>query len=583
MLQLAFQLIAPDIVLTANHCIPFTGAIEVGRYNISDLFETGYETYVYQEVVQHPRYFDISGNEEDAHDFALIKIYGTTSDIVPIKLNRDEDVPTAGEELRVIGWGTPDEESFFVSATDVLHEAEVFYVPTEECQAVVEANANELPSIPIDFNVTLCAGDFEELDDTCYGDSGGPIMIKGATSEDDVQVGVTSWGPFDCGHPKIPAFYARISEVKDWIDNNVCRLSLNPPDDFGCAPSSVSNEPDFSGELVEVTIEIQLDTSPQETGWILQSANENDVLVTYGYQPIGSLVNETVGFGESLVTTVLNIPNNRAYIFTVLDAYGDGSDVGITIYQGNESEPLLEVPIEQFTHSFSSDFVLGDPPSRSPTQSPAPTATPMPTSPPTAVPPFVTVVITFDPFPGEVGWLLEALNGESPSTQDDFVVDDFFVFDDDLYGSSGPIILEEKYPGSLGASDNTTKVNLLSPEAEPIKYRFTVLDEAEDGICCAYGDGSYQLWLGLPETGTLLAEGSDFGFIVSHTFALDSNGELFGTPSTNNGSGASGSGASGSTNGNTSEPGSSAIYMRKVFAHMVLLTMMVVQIGHFIE
>ena len=370
-------MVAPDIVLTANHCIGQvnTGAVEIGRYNISNVDEA-FETCVFQEVAQHPRYFELSGNKEDTYDVALIKIYGTTSDFSPIKLNRDSNVPsTAGEELYVVGWGT-DEENF-TEVTDVLYQGEVFYVPADECKTIAQEHAEELRLYdnPIDYSVTLCAGDFKELDDTCRGDSGGPILLKGETSEDDVQVGVTSWGPEDCGDPNIPAFYARVSEVKDWIDNNVCRMSLNPPDDFGCAPSSVSNEPDFSGELVEVTIEIQLYTFPQETGWILQSANENDMLVTYGYQPIGSLVNETVGFGGSLVTTVLNIPNNRAYVFTVLDSFGDGAEVGITIYQGNETEPLLDLPIESFEYSFSSDFALGDSPSRSPTASPGSSAT----------------------------------------------------------------------------------------------------------------------------------------------------------------------------------------------------------------
>ena len=499
------QLIAPDIILTANHCAPAVGAVDIGRYNISDANET-FQTFVFEEVLRHPRYYQQAAQDVDEYDYAIIKIYGTTTDFAPVALNRDANVPsTAGEELHVIGWGRPTVNGTS-EVSKVLREAEVFYIPNEDCKQI-KSGTIDLSDNVID-GITLCAADFDELDDACTGDSGGPILLKGENADADIQLGIVSYG-FGCANPKLPGIYARVTQVQEWIDENVCRMSLNPPAAFGCASSDVPNEPDLTGELVDVTLELQLDFFPKETGWILQSPNENDVLVTYAYQAIGSYKNETEELERKNITTVLTIPNNRKYIFTLLDSFGDGN-VGFSI--SKDGEAIIEAPALAFPHSLSFEFVLGVLPTPAPSQSPAPTITPMPSSAPTVTPPFVTVAITFDNYPEETGWFIEALYTDMPD----------------------PVLIEHVYEGTYAnntdGSSITSEVTLFAPQLEPTTYRFTMTDNERDGICCRLGTGSYQLWLGLPEEGTLLAEGAEFYFEESHIFVLDSTGNLVQAP-----------------------------------------------------
>lgn len=54
----------------------------------------------------------------------------------------------------------------------------------------------------------------------------------------------------------------------------------------------------------------------------------------------------------------------------------------------------------------------------------------------------------------------------------------------------------------------------------PMKYCFTLTDNKANGICCDYGTGSYQLWLGEHGKGILIAEGEDFVFEASHEFVV---------------------------------------------------------------
>ena len=48
---------------------------------------------------------------------------------------------------------------------------------------------------------------------------GGPLIIMGDTPDDDIEVGIVSWGS-GCGSS--PAVYARVSRAYDWIVENVC-------------------------------------------------------------------------------------------------------------------------------------------------------------------------------------------------------------------------------------------------------------------------------------------------------------------------------------------------------------------------
>jgi secreted trypsin-like serine protease len=65
--------------------------------------------------------------------------------------------------------------------------------------------------------------------DSCDGDSGGPMILKGASWEQDVQIGLVSFG-HKCGKPKLPGVYHRISESTTWIMETLPQLtSTNDP------------------------------------------------------------------------------------------------------------------------------------------------------------------------------------------------------------------------------------------------------------------------------------------------------------------------------------------------------------------
>lgn len=68
----------------------------------------------------------------------------------------------------------------------------------------------------------MCAGG-NKGEDTCSGDSGGPLMdskLIGAQMRKTV-VGIVSFGPGTCGIEDQPAVYTKVSEFLDWILDNM--------------------------------------------------------------------------------------------------------------------------------------------------------------------------------------------------------------------------------------------------------------------------------------------------------------------------------------------------------------------------
>jgi len=72
-------------------------------------------------------------------------------------------------------------------------------------------------------NDMLCAGPMSGSKDHCFGDSGGPLACKHEGRY--YLIGIVSWG-INCGEPKMPGLYTRVSHYLPWISNE--KLLLGP-------------------------------------------------------------------------------------------------------------------------------------------------------------------------------------------------------------------------------------------------------------------------------------------------------------------------------------------------------------------
>lgn len=70
------------------------------------------------------------------------------------------------------------------------------------------------------WSLQLCFGGIEGQD-SCGGDSGGPLMMSEFSAPPYTQIGVVSYGPIRCGKRDVPGVYTSVPKYRGWIDENM--------------------------------------------------------------------------------------------------------------------------------------------------------------------------------------------------------------------------------------------------------------------------------------------------------------------------------------------------------------------------
>lgn len=193
----AGTLVSPEYVLSAAHCSHHSYTVQIGRHDLTDDFEDYEEIDVEAEII-HPDFNSIDLN----FDFMLIKL-AWPSEYQTIIMDDGSMDLAEGRDVTVMGWGAECEGGDF---SDVLLETEVDVVSITNCR-------NQYPNGAVTDNM-ICAA--REDRDACQGDSGGPLIVNKGWSDEDVQVGIISWG-YGCADPDFPGVYSRVGEAYDWI------------------------------------------------------------------------------------------------------------------------------------------------------------------------------------------------------------------------------------------------------------------------------------------------------------------------------------------------------------------------------
>ena len=201
------SLIAPAWVLTAAHCAEgmWAGdlAVAVGRTLLNST--QGQRSKV-TAVFVDPQFDTPIGL---AHDAALLQLTTPVSAaIAPIRLAAlppaDEQFEAAGTMLTVIGWGTTSTRK--ATYPNDLRKVDVPVVSDATCRGAYGSS--------LDAATMVCAG--APNIDSCYGDSGGPLLAKNGGAP--VQIGIVSWGN-GCAKKRFPGVYSEVNnpETRSWI------------------------------------------------------------------------------------------------------------------------------------------------------------------------------------------------------------------------------------------------------------------------------------------------------------------------------------------------------------------------------
>jgi len=495
------SLIADDIILTAAHCWEHFDGVDMGRHNIKDPDEV-HERFNIERFATHDDFVDknMPGVPYD-NDFMILKLYGWSMN-KPIRLTQNNHIPS-NTELSVMGWGVSDLQNQISS--EVLKEVTVNSLSNYQCKQysgfygpnVVSYSNKITPNM-------LCAKDYNE--DACQGDSGGPLIIRGLLARNDVQVGIVSWG-LGCAHESFPGVYSRISSQFDWIKEHVCLFSEAPPDEFGCEKADRKDN-ENKGNKRAVTVEIMLDRFPKETGWLIRNEGGTSV----AYIPIGGY--KSVQESEKHIFATVHLHVDHNYEFIMLDSYGDGLKfdggqyklwlgdtpyMGQLLLQGSTFERAIHHPFYVPVMPPTPSPVINNTPTNTPPP-PSPTTNGQPTvviNPPQSPPvngstlspslllvPYITLAIKFDNQPEEIGWSVTSSMNEMISFK------------------------------SIGSYTEKNKL-VIERVQIPEQYSndgimFALLDNGKNGLCCNFGQGFFQIFLGDLSDDIVIAKGSKF-------------------------------------------------------------------------
>lgn len=228
------SLISSSWVLTAAHCVTVKSGcravlekkdVLIGHHDKTK--RNNAITVSSENIIAHPDFTFCNGKS----DIALIKLSR------PVLSNRENNINTVclpleypkelffGLSVTVAGHGDTKIRKNFEGeweswdGSNVMKKLDTKLVTPQEC---AKAHHRVRSSYSIFEGQNLCTEALEGQD-SCAGDSGGPLMTAKMTNNKKqwFQVGVVSWGQTKCGTKGIPGVYTNVKTYLKWILDNL--------------------------------------------------------------------------------------------------------------------------------------------------------------------------------------------------------------------------------------------------------------------------------------------------------------------------------------------------------------------------
>lgn len=201
-------------ILTAAHCLPSREIVQnsiivAGCHELYQCNKNSVQRRTIDNYVVHNLY---TGGIAP-YDIALIytkKPFTWTRSVQKVNMPEENSIPSGRGIL--FGWGN-------ISTTRVpwfptrLQRENMPLIDLELCEKVLGPMGYSL------HHTNLCTGPLTGGKSICNSDSGGPLI------QDDIIIGIVSWGKIPCGQVNAPSVYVRVSAFVEWINEQMASCS----------------------------------------------------------------------------------------------------------------------------------------------------------------------------------------------------------------------------------------------------------------------------------------------------------------------------------------------------------------------
>lgn len=218
------SLIAPNVVLTAAHCVHLKNdaslTVRAGEWDTKTLNEIlPHQDRPVKKIIVNPNYY------------AALQINNVALLILETPFNPAGNVkliclPPQGttfidDNCFVTGWGKSKFDSLEYQV--ILKKIQLPMVPNQDCEKALKTTRLG-PKFRL-HNSFVCAGG-EEGKDACTGDGGSPLMCPFPGSDVRYyQAGIVAWG-IGCGTSGIPGVYTKNSLFTEWINQEMQQYAI---------------------------------------------------------------------------------------------------------------------------------------------------------------------------------------------------------------------------------------------------------------------------------------------------------------------------------------------------------------------
>lgn len=298
-------------VLTAAHCVegvsPNARKINIGEFDLSDGAENAIDI---TNIYIHPAYDAVAIE----YDVALIELAQSVNapSIELADAAFTDQMTSENSAATVIGWGGrlgyEPEQWPTGDFPDILQEVELELLTNQQCRDTMASSLNTTPERTGVTDVMVCATVPGGGKGSCQGDSGGPLLVN--STEGLKQVGIVSWGR-GCAADGHPGVYARVGELRDFIDAITDGVAITSASNFGVVPVGFESAAEFSvvnnsGQTVTPSF-TAVDSVP---AGLSIDANECTTLAAGASCTVGMTITPTEA-GEASVNIDLGLSENN--------------------------------------------------------------------------------------------------------------------------------------------------------------------------------------------------------------------------------------------------------------------------------